>query len=232
MDQIKVELQEFMGSDASICNSAWTSTYDKNLRDEKYNDDSKIESLVQRMVKEGHSTPFESVVFRFWFRMPIFIDRQHVTHRIASHNGLSGRYRTLPSDWFRLPGDVRFILNVVKNNYGQYISEMFDEMMLGQFTFYEKVLDECKKAEKMDLISNHHYKRVREILRGVVGTAAMVERTSLFNLRSFANYQRLRNSEHAQKEISIIAQKMLEAVAAAKVCPVAIKALMENDWRI
>ena len=42
MTQIKVELQETMGSDLSIANAAWTSTYDKDKREIKYSDKDKI----------------------------------------------------------------------------------------------------------------------------------------------------------------------------------------------
>ena len=34
----------------------------------------------------------------------------------------------------------------------------------------------------------------------------------MFNMRSFANFQKLRNSEHAQVEIREIAREMLELV--------------------
>ena len=34
----------------------------------------------------------------------------------------------------------------------------------------------------------------------------------MFNMRSFANFQNLRNSEHAQVEIKDIAQQMLDLV--------------------
>ena len=34
----------------------------------------------------------------------------------------------------------------------------------------------------------------------------------MFNMRSFANFQRLRNSSHAQKEIRELAQIMLDLV--------------------
>ena len=105
--KIEVELQEFMGSDESIANAAWTSTYDKKKREDRYDDPEKVAALVPRLIREGHSTPIESVILRFWIRHPIFNDRQHMTHRIASHNGLSARYRTMPGDWFSVPADVR-----------------------------------------------------------------------------------------------------------------------------
>src|SRR5271154_6353925 len=93
--KILVELQETMGSDASIANAAWTSTYNKDKREDKYDDPDKVSNIVKRCILDGHSVPLESVILRFWIRHPIFNDRQHMTHRIASHNGLSARYRTM-----------------------------------------------------------------------------------------------------------------------------------------
>lgn len=232
MSKIEVELQEFMGSDVAIANAAWTSTYNKAKRESDYEDKDKVARLIARMAREGHSTPFESVVFRFWIRMPIHTDRQHMTHRIASHNGLSGRYRTLPIDYYEIPDDVFEILNRATMNFGDGLRAKFNEMMEEQVEFYRDILDVLKGSEAAELISNTEYKRVREIIRGVIGTASMVERTTIFNLRSFANYQRLRNSHHAQAEIKQVAQMMLEQVNATGVCPLAITALENNGWRI
>lgn len=230
--EIEVELQEWMGSDVSIANAAWTSTYSKEKREQKYNDPEKIAALVPRLIREGHSTPIESVVFRFWIRMPIFVDRQHMTHRIASHNGLSARYRTMPGDWFSLPKEVKDIAAKINHGAGERLAREFDRVCQEQLDTYEAWLDFFKRAEQAVVITNGEYKRAREVLRGVLGTSFMVERTTLMNLRSFANYQRLRNSDHAQPEIRQVAQKMLEEVESAAVAPIAIATLKEIGWRI
>jgi thymidylate synthase (FAD) len=237
-DQILVELQESMGSDRSIANAAWTSSFDKNRRDART--DQQVSDLVQRLASEGHATPFESVVLRFWIRHPIFVDRQHMTHRIASHNGLSGRYRTMPLDYFHIPDDVITILDRVDG---------FDRMANPDFPHtstsgryyescevavsnYSHAIDAMKKAEKHGAITNKEFKRAREILRGQLPTAGMVERTTIMNLRSFANYQKLRNSDHAQPEIKRVAELKLQRVLEANICPAAIEALMKNGWQI
>jgi thymidylate synthase (FAD) len=232
--KILVELQEWMGSDASIANAAWTSTYDKSSREDKYDDPDKVASLVPRLIRDGHSVPIESVILRFWIRHPIFNDRQHMTHRIASHNGLSGRYRTLPEDWYSIPEDCVGILNraSVNGNMGDLVKEEFDTLCARANYFYKSKLEMLKNAEKVGNISNDEYKRCREILRGVLPVAGMVERTSILNLRSFANYQRLRNSSHAQLEIRSVAQMMLEEVKKAGVAPIAIATLEEMKWSI
>lgn len=232
--RILVELQETMGSDESIANAAWVSTFDKAKREDKYDDPEKVKALVPRLIRDGHSTPIESVILRFWIRMPIFTDRQHMTHRIASHNGLSGRYRTLPEDFFSIPDDCVEILNKASenHNWGVNMREDFDTLCKRANSWYRNAVDLLRQHEKSGRITNTEYKRVREILRGVLPTAGMVERTTIFNLRSFANYQRLRNSDHAQPEIREVARLMLEEVKKQNVAPIAVATLEETGWRI
>jgi thymidylate synthase (FAD) len=227
MSQILVELQEHMGSDRSIAEAAWTSSTTRQGKERKT--DEQVADLVRRLATEGHATPFETVVLRFWMRIPIFIDRQIVTHRIASHSGMSGRYRTMPKDWFGLPADVASILD----------KAFLDHLVINyrhacEIASKGYVADMRLLREERDngLISNDEYKRVREILRGMLPQAAMTERVSTFNLRSFANFQRLRNSDYAQPEITEVARLMLDAVKSAGICPVAIEALEEQGWRI
>jgi thymidylate synthase (FAD) len=228
MSQIDVELQETMGSDLSIANSAWTSTYDKDKRQVKYSDTDKINTLVRRLILDGHGTPVESVVFRFWIKMPIFVDRQHMTHRIASHNGLSGRYRTMPNEFYNLPEDINLILNKCG---AQYIAKYYNDICVLAYEQYNSAITNLKLAEKNNLITNADFKRAREALRGQLPTSGLTERTTIMNLRSFANYQKQRNSDYAQPEIKKVAELMLEEVKAANVCPVAISTLEEIGWK-
>jgi thymidylate synthase (FAD) len=234
MSKILVELQESMGSDWSIANAAWTSTYDKDKREARYDDEEKVAKIVERLILDGHGTPIESVIFRFWIRMPIFTDRQHMTHRIASHNGLSGRYRTMPLDWYSLPDDVVSIFDKVNDSgdYGTSMKMKFDEICRMATENYKSQLDILKEAEKNGKISNAEFKRAREVIRGQLPTAGMVERTTIMNLRSFANYQKQRNSQHAQPEIRMVAQLMLEEVKKAGIAPVAIRTLESIGWNI
>lgn len=230
MSKIQVELQEWMGDDAAIANAAWTSTYDKERREGKYDDPEKVTDLVRRCVRDGHAVPLESVVMRFWLRIPVFVDRQHMTHRIASHNGLSGRYRTLPSDFMDVPDDVQAICTRANGHYTSATKQEFNHACRRAYDLYAGELESLKEARDKKTIDDQEYKRAREFLRAVLPTAFMVERTTVMNLRSFANYQRLRNSPHAQPEICEVAQRMLAKVVDAKVAPVALGALMDNGW--
>jgi flavin-dependent thymidylate synthase len=236
MTEIKVELQEHMGGDRAIAESAWTSStiyQDKNKRT-----DADVERIVTMLADSGHSTPFESVVMRFWIKMPIQTDRQHMTHRIASHNGMSGRYRTMPSEWLDIPKDVeditkRAIGDQYQNDATAYnYMDKYKLLCAEANEYYKEILTHCKTAQNMKIITNTEYKRVREFYRGVLPQNNMTERVTTINLRSFANYQRLRNSPDAQPEIRYVAELMLKAVKEKNVCPIAIKALEKNGWMI
>lgn len=227
--KILVELQEWMGSDESIANAAWTSTYDKDRREDKYDDPDKVDRIVRMLIQDGHSVPVESVVMRFWIRMPIFTDRQHMTHRLASHNGLSGRYRTMPSDYFKLPKDVK---DIFKKAGADSLIDVYQLQMDSQWTTYNQMIQVLKDAEKNKVIKNPEFKRCREVVRGVLGTSFMVERTSIFNLRSFGNYMMLRRSDHAQPEIKQVAELMYQAVIEKGIAPIAIEELEKKGWKI
>jgi thymidylate synthase (FAD) len=227
--KILVELQAHMGSDREIAEAAWTSSFNKETREQKT--DEQVALLVPRLIRDGHSTPIESVILRFWIRMPIFTDRQHMTHRIASHNGLSGRYRTMPLDWFPLPSDVNDIINKATFA-GGGIQSSYEESCKLATENYRRAVESLKYAESRNFITNAEFKRAREVLRGQLPTAGMVERTTILNLRSFANYQKLRNSDHAQPEIREVARLMLQAVEESNVAPIAVKTLKEMGWKI
>ena len=238
MTQIKVELQEFMGSDKSIAESAWTSSLTYQGKQKRTASD--VAKVIKMLADSRHSTPFESVVLRFWIKMPIQTDRQHMTHRIGSHNGMSGRYRTMPNEWLDVPEDI-ISMNIPDVKMTSPLGDIEDlHECIANYTrlcnitndWYSHLIKELKLLEKDDKITNAQFKRLREFYRGVLPQNNMTERTTIFNLRSFANYQKLRNSPHAQPEIQEVARQMLEAVKNAGICPIALEALEKNNWDI
>lgn len=225
--KIQVELQSSFGTDRDIANAAWTSSMDKAKKEART--DADVERIVKMLGDSGHSTPFESVVLRFWIRMPIFTDRQFMTHRMQSSNGLSGRYRTMPDDYFTIPDDVSEILRKAGC---EDAGEEYKEACEASYNAYMAGLFALKNAEKEKIISNEEFKRAREILRGQLPVSGMTERTTVMNLRSFANFYKLRSKSDAQPEIQIVANLMLEAIKQSGNIPVALESLEKNKWQI
>lgn len=234
-NQILVELQEWMGSDKSIAEAAWTSSTSKEIKELKTEED--IKRVVNMLADSKHSVPFESVVFRFWIRLPIAIDRQHMTHRIASHSGMSGRYRTMPRDYLAMPNDVKQILLKVEESElydpeeGSYIN-CYDSYCSEANIFYQNAMSDIRDAKSRNIIDNTEYKRAREFLRGMLPQHNMTERVTVMNLRSFSNYYKLRSKADAQPEIQDIANKMYTSIIEENICPIAINSLAKNNWDI
>jgi thymidylate synthase (FAD) len=56
--------------------------------------------LCDYLMRNRHTTPFEMVECWVEMKMPIFVARQFVRHRTVSINEVSGRYVTLPAEWY------------------------------------------------------------------------------------------------------------------------------------
>lgn len=71
LDKGFVELRDVMGNDQSIVDSARVSVSGDAV---KVTSDNK--SLIRYLLRQNHSTPFESVVFTFAVKAPILVIRQ------------------------------------------------------------------------------------------------------------------------------------------------------------
>lgn len=56
--------------------------------------------LADYLLRNLHTSPFEQVQVWLEMKMPIFVARQFVRHRTARINEVSGRYVTLPAEWY------------------------------------------------------------------------------------------------------------------------------------
>ena len=75
-----VVLVDYMGNDAAIVQAARVS-YGKGTK--AVQDD---RGLIRYLMRHRHTTPFEMVEFKFLVRLPIFVARQWIRHRMASVN--------------------------------------------------------------------------------------------------------------------------------------------------
>lgn len=238
MSQIKVELQAIYGSDREVADAAWTSSLDYTKKKKRKPED--VEKVISFLADHKHSTPFESIILRFWIKMPIAVDRQFMTHRIQSSSGMSGRYRTMPSEYLEIPDDVWDITERVYSELSWSNPSNVQLSPVEEYTnicehannAYRNIVEAFKQVEKKGSISNNEFKRVREFYRGMLPQHNMTERVSIMNLRAFANFIKLRNSPHAQPEIQEVAKLMLTAVKSSDSIKLSVNALEKNNWNI
>ena len=186
-----VELIGYYGSDEVIACSAWTST-SRDLTEEKRG---RIEGLINMLWSNGHETPFEKGTVHFLVNTDIATHIHLLKHRISSINAESARYKELKEDKYYVPYDWPI----------EWIDKLEDYTNKG-LKLYHECLNSLTKQYGIDR------KRAKETARFFRGYNTQIEADVMFNMRSFANFLKLRDNEHAQKEIQEIAQKMTHCV--------------------
>jgi thymidylate synthase (FAD) len=185
----KVELIGHYGSDEIIACSAWTST-SRELNDEKK---SRIPRLINMLWSNDHATPFEKGSVHFLVDTDIATHIHLLKHRIASINAESARYKELQEDKFFVPYDWPSVWQQKLTEYTETGNKLYHQCL-----------------EELTPVLGR--KRAKESARFFKTYNSQIQADVLFNMRSFANFLKLRNSEHAQKEIREVAQQMLELV--------------------
>lgn len=166
--------------------------------------DAKDRGLIRYLMRHWHSTPFEMVEFKFHVRMPIYVARQHMRHRMASINEVSGRYTELPEE-FEIPQEINY--QSTENNQGSgealppeeqcELQDLMAETTLTSWSLYDELLDRgvSKEQARTILPLNTHTQFIWKI-----------------NLHNLLHYLHLRLDPHAQREIREYAQVICDLV--------------------
>ena len=186
----KVELLGHYGDDLIHACSAWTST-SRELTDEKIE---RVPKLLNMLASEGHHTPFEKSSLHFLVTVDQATHIHLLKHRIGvSINGESARYKELKEDKTYLPTDWPERWDTALRNFTNESN-----------TLYHMCLEELTPVLGR--------KRAKESARFFKTFNSQITMDVMFNWRSFAHFQQLRNSEHAQVEVRELAQQMLDLV--------------------
>jgi len=209
-----------MGSDLSIARAARVSYNAAWRAGEDTGSDAK---LIRYLWKNGHSTPFESVTFTFEVKAPIFVLRQWHRHRTWSYNELSARYRELPEEAY-VPDPAVVGEQSASSKQARNVVEISDEALV------------MRKAQVAALRASHAaafglYKELldagwpRELARSTLPVATYSHMFATVNLLNLLKFLSLRLDAHAQYEIRVYADAMLQLIRS--IVPVAVAAWEE-----
>jgi thymidylate synthase (FAD) len=214
LDKGFVELVEILGDDNSVVQAARTS-YGRGLTNPE-----RDRKLINYLMEHGHHSPFEHVIFKFHIKLPIFVMRQLVRHRIASINERSGRYTQFEEEWF-LPDEIR-----VPDPEDRQKSIPFDDKELNRkaLEIMRESMENSFKAYE-ELISMGV---AREMARIILPISMYTEAYWTINLRSMMNFLNQRADSHAQYEI----QKYALAIAGIlkEKCPISYEAFLKYRY--
>ena len=97
LDHGFVRVIDYMGDDAAVVQAARVS-YGRGTK--KVSED---RGLINYLMRHRHTTPFEMCEIKYHVKLPIFVARQWIRHRTANVNEYSARYSILDNEFY-IPG--------------------------------------------------------------------------------------------------------------------------------
>lgn len=219
-----VRLVDNMGDDLSIVRAARVS-YDGDWR--TGDDESGDAKLINYLMKNHHTSPFEAVQFTFEIQVPIFLARQWHRHRTWAYNEVSARYTELDLGHF-VP-DPEFIGIQSSTNKQASVFTPWDDM---SHSMQKLAQDAADLIDRSCTRSFDEYRRLlemgvpRERARVVLPVASYTRYFGSVNLHNLFHFLRLRVHSHAQYEIREYAEALLELIE--PVVPVAVAAFRRS----
>jgi len=190
LDHGWVELHSVMGNDLTIVNAARQS-FGQTSTDMG----EKEKGLINFLMRERHGTPFEMVVFTFNIKLPIFVMREWVRHRIASINEYSGRYSKMIEDYY-IPKDSK-----IRSQTGKPGAYRFEPVG----TFKAKAVQKFMAAVSSVCWNSYEILLkmgiAKEVARMILPVNFYTQITWTINLRSLLNFINLRSADTAMWEI-------------------------------
>ena len=212
LDHGFIRVIDYMGTDQSIVQAARVSYGEgtKKLREDR--------GLIRYLLSHWHTTPFEMCEIKFHVKLPIFVARQWIRHRTANVNEYSARYSVLDREFY-VPEINQLGSQSTTNKQGR--SESLNKNF-------------AKQAQKLIKDnSNQLYDDYQNLLNGKLlnkdeyedgeGLARELARTTLplnyytqwywkVDLHNLMHFLKLRADSHAQYEIQIYAEKMIDVL--------------------
>ena len=228
LDHGFIRVIDYMGDDTSIVQAARVS-YGKGTK--QVSTDS---GLIKYLMRHWHSTPFEMCEIKYHVKLPIFIARQWIRHRTANVNEYSARYSILDKEFY-LPSQENLAAQSKINRQGrgevlegkraEEVLSLLKDDAETSYQNYEKMLNQKYDGSTID---ESKIGLARELARMNLTLNTYTQwywKTDLLNLM---NFLRLRADSHAQYEIRVYADIMLDTLK--RWVPTTYEAFM--DYRV
>ncbi|MEL3890274.1 FAD-dependent thymidylate synthase [Ferrovibrio sp. MS7] len=212
LDHGFVRVIDYMGDDAAVVQAARVS-YGRGTK--KVSED---RGLINYLMRHRHTTPFEMCEIKYHVKLPIFVARQWIRHRTANVNEYSARYSILDKEFY-LPAADQLAAQATTNRQGrgnlltgaeaERVMELLKRDATQAYDSYEEMLNERPDGSRVD---EDRSGLARELARMNLTLNYYTQwywKTDLLNLLHFLS---LRADSHAQYEIRVYAEAMLETV--------------------
>jgi thymidylate synthase (FAD) len=225
LDHGFVRVVDYMGDDAAVVQAARVS-YGRGTK--KVSED---RGLINYLMRHRHTTPFEMGEIKYHVKLPIFVARQWIRHRTANVNEYSARYSILDNEYY-VPRPEHLAAQSKANRQGR------DQVLAGKeaehvFTLlkkdaelvYEHYMEMLNEGEAGEPLDPERSGLARELARMNLSLAFYTQWYWKTNLHNLMHFLSLRADAHAQYEIRVYADVMLDTLR--RWCPISYDAFME-----
>ena len=201
LDHGFIRVIDYMGDDNAIDEAArlsyGTGTKRKN----------EARGLINYLMGHQHTSPFEMCELKIHVKLPIFVMRQWVRHRMASLNEYSARYSVLSNEFYipQLTDIQRQSTNNKQGREGdihdkaEQIRDTISAHSANAYRIYEMLI-----SDDIDL--------ARELARMSLPVNFYTEMYWKIDLHNLFHFLMLRADPHAQKEIRVYAELLEQIV--------------------
>lgn len=209
LDHGFVRYIDHMGTDLRIVEAARISYASPSKGEEQ------DKKLLHYLLKNKHTSPFEQCQITFNIKMPIFVMRQFVRHRMQSLNEVSARYTELPNEFY-IPNAWR--PQDIKNKQSSIDAGDWNPFIGMEISGRDHVADCSKFLKRHCEISYKIYQKMlqagvaREMARMVLPVNIYTEIYTTWDLNNLLKFFALRDDPHAQWEHQQFALAMKQIV--------------------
>ncbi|MFN4283335.1 MAG: FAD-dependent thymidylate synthase [Alphaproteobacteria bacterium] len=212
LDHGFVRVVDYMGDDAAVVQAARVS-YGKGTK--RVSEDA---GLINYLMRHRHTTPFEMCEIKYHVKLPIFVARQWIRHRTANVNEYSARYSILDNEFY-IPKAEQLGAQSKSNRQGRAdaltgadaarVLKLLQDDSRQVYDHYAEMLNENDKGE---IVDPSRTGLARELARMNLTLNFYTQWYWKVDLHNLLHFLSLRADPHAQYEIRVYADAMLETV--------------------
>lgn len=226
LDHGFVRVIDYMGDDGAVVQAARVS-YGRGTK--KVSED---RNLIHYLLRHWHTTPFEMAEIKLHVKLPIFVARQWIRHRMASVNEYSARYSILDREFY-LPTPDNLAAQSLQNRQGRgdvvggeeaaLVLRLLTEDATRGYDNYLEMLNQDAEGQQVD---PNRSGLARELARMNLSLNYYTQWYWKIDLHNLMNFLRLRADSHAQYEIRMYAEVVLDILK--KWVPMTYEAFREH----
>jgi thymidylate synthase (FAD) len=212
LDHGFVRVIDYMGDDAAVVQAARVS-YGRGTK--KVSED---RGLINYLMRHRHTTPFEMCEIKYHVKLPIFVARQWIRHRTANVNEYSARYSILDNEFY-LPRPEQLAAQSKANRQGRAdvitgteAERVFSLLKKDAELVYEHYMEMLNEGEAGEPLDPERSGLARELARMNLSLAFYTQWYWKTNLHNLMHFLSLRADAHAQYEIRVYADVMIDTL--------------------